>query len=84
MTAIRPRGVSRRAVLVGAAGAAAFTAMPGTGVLAAGQGLTLRAAPGRVRLVPEPHGLTDVWAYGADGKEGGSGTDADIGNWAPQ
>jgi FtsP/CotA-like multicopper oxidase with cupredoxin domain len=64
MTAIRPRGVSRRAVLAGAAGAAAFTAMPGTGVMAAEQRLTLRAAPGRVRLVPEPHGLTDVWAYG--------------------
>ena len=33
---------------------------------------------------PGTHGDADVWTYGADGKEGGSGTDADIGNWAPQ
>jgi general secretion pathway protein G len=34
----------------------------------------LYAAPGR-------HGAFDVWTYGADGKEGGEGVDADIGSW---
>jgi general secretion pathway protein G len=34
----------------------------------------LYAAPGQ-------HGEADVWSYGADGKEGGEGTDADIGSW---
>lgn len=30
---------------------------------------------------PGPHGEADVWSWGADGKEGGNGTDADIGSW---
>lgn len=30
---------------------------------------------------PGQHGDFDVWTYGADGKEGGEGTNADIGNW---
>jgi general secretion pathway protein G len=30
---------------------------------------------------PGQHGDFDVWTYGADGKEGGDGTNADIGNW---
>lgn len=30
---------------------------------------------------PGQHGDFDVWTYGADGQEGGEGTDADIGNW---
>ena len=34
----------------------------------------LYASPGR-------HGEADVWSYGADGKEGGEGIDADIGSW---
>lgn len=34
----------------------------------------LYAAPGE-------HGAADVWTYGADGKEGGEGADADIGSW---
>ena len=34
----------------------------------------LYAAPGK-------HGEADVWTYGADGKEGGEGIDADIGSW---
>ena len=34
----------------------------------------LYAAPGQ-------HGEADVWTFGADGKEGGEGIDADIGNW---
>ena len=27
------------------------------------------------------HGEADVWTFGADGKEGGEGIDADIGSW---
>jgi len=34
----------------------------------------LYAAPGQ-------HGAFDVWSLGADGKEGGTGADADIGSW---
>jgi general secretion pathway protein G len=30
---------------------------------------------------PGQHGEADVWSYGADGKEGGEGIDADIGSW---
>lgn len=30
---------------------------------------------------PGQHGAIDVWSYGADGKEGGEGVDADIDNW---
>ena len=30
---------------------------------------------------PGQHGEADVWSYGADGKEGGEGADADIGSW---
>lgn len=30
---------------------------------------------------PGTHGEVDVWSHGADGKEGGEGNDADIGNW---
>ena len=30
---------------------------------------------------PGQHGAFDVWTYGADGKEGGEGVDADIGSW---
>ncbi len=30
---------------------------------------------------PGQHGEFDVWSYGADGREGGDGIDADIGNW---
>ena len=30
---------------------------------------------------PGQHGEADVWTYGADGKEGGEGIDADIGSW---
>ncbi|GAA3719231.1 type II secretion system major pseudopilin GspG [Sphingomonas cynarae] len=30
---------------------------------------------------PGQHGEADVWTYGADGKEGGEGTNADIGSW---
>lgn len=34
-------------------------------------------------LNPGQHGEIDVWTYGADGKPGGEGVDADIGNWQP-
>jgi len=30
---------------------------------------------------PGAHGEADVWTFGADGKEGGEGSDADIGSW---
>ena len=30
---------------------------------------------------PGQHGAYDVWSYGADGKEGGEGTDKDITSW---
>lgn len=32
---------------------------------------------------PGQHGEIDVWSLGADGKTGGEGNDADIGNWSP-
>jgi len=32
-------------------------------------------------LHPGTHGDVDVFSYGADGKPGGDGEDADIGNW---
>lgn len=32
-------------------------------------------------LNPGVHGAIDVWSYGADGQPGGTGYDADIGNW---
>jgi len=35
-------------------------------------------------LQPGEHGRFDVWTLGADGREGGSGEDADIGNWAAE
>ena len=34
-----------------------------------------------VYLAPGVHGDFDLLSYGADGKAGGSGFDADIGNW---
>ena len=30
---------------------------------------------------PGQHSAADVWTFGADGKEGGEGIDADIGSW---
>ena len=30
---------------------------------------------------PGQHGEADVWTFGADGKEGGEGINADIGSW---
>jgi general secretion pathway protein G len=33
-------------------------------------------------LNPGLHGEIDVWSYGADGREGGEGVNADLGNWA--
>ena len=30
---------------------------------------------------PGQHGAYDLWSYGADGKEGGEGTDKDISSW---
>ena len=30
---------------------------------------------------PGQHGVVDIFSFGADGREGGEGKDADIGNW---
>ena len=32
-------------------------------------------------VAPGKHGPVDIFSYGADGREGGEGNDADIGNW---
>ncbi|MGP1276489.1 MAG: type II secretion system major pseudopilin GspG [Caulobacterales bacterium] len=32
-------------------------------------------------MAPGEHGRFDVWTLGADGRPGGEGNDADIGNW---
>lgn len=37
-----------------------------------------------VYLYPGAHGDFDVYSLGADGQEGGTGIDADIGNWDAQ
>lgn len=37
--------------------------------------------PYQYRYPGQRGGEYDVWSYGADGQEGGEGTDADIGNW---
>ena len=34
-------------------------------------------------LYPGDHGELDIFSYGADGKPGGEGVDAEIGNWQP-
>ncbi len=34
-------------------------------------------------LKPGAHGAFDVWSQGADGRSGGEGVAADIGNWEP-
>ena len=33
--------------------------------------------------LPAVHGEVDVFSYGADGRPGGEGFDADIGSWQP-
>ncbi len=35
-------------------------------------------------LYPGEHGRFDIWTWGADGRPGGEGEDADIGNWTPE
>ena len=57
---------SRRSFIasVSATAAAALLPMPrDTAAQARISEFTIRAAPARARLVPKPHGLTDVWAY---------------------
>jgi general secretion pathway protein G len=34
-----------------------------------------------IYLSPGEHGDIDIYTYGADGKKGGEGMDADMGNW---
>lgn len=33
--------------------------------------------------IPGEYGRYDIWSFGADGRAGGEGEDADIGNWDP-
>jgi general secretion pathway protein G len=33
-------------------------------------------------LAPGEHGTFDIYSFGADGKKGGEGKDADLGNWS--
>jgi general secretion pathway protein G len=33
---------------------------------------------------PGEHGAIDIWSFGADGKEGGEGVNADIMNWSEE
>ena len=35
-------------------------------------------------LYPGEYGRFDVWSWGADGRAGGEGENADIGNWDPE
>lgn len=35
-------------------------------------------------MIPGEHGRYDIWSWGADGRPGGEGENADIGNWTPQ
>lgn len=35
-------------------------------------------------LYPGENGRFDIWTWGADGRPGGEGEDADIGNWTPE
>ena len=34
-------------------------------------------------VIPGEYGRFDIWSFGADGRVGGEGEDADIGNWDP-
>ncbi|MEQ8435320.1 MAG: type II secretion system major pseudopilin GspG [Oceanicaulis sp.] len=34
-------------------------------------------------VIPGEYGRYDIWSFGADGRVGGEGEDADIGNWDP-
>lgn len=68
MLAIDTRTLSRRSLLrAGAAGAASLAipaALAPSARAASIRDFSLRAVPGRVRLVPEPYGETPVWSYG--------------------
>ena len=35
-------------------------------------------------MIPGENGRYDIWSWGADGRPGGEGEDADIGNWTPE
>jgi len=67
MSPIHPLPLSRRSLLTALAAGTASLAMPGfmtNPARAAGtKEFSLRAAPGRTRLVPEPHGETPAWCY---------------------
>lgn len=67
MSPIHDLPLSRRRLLTALAAGTASLAMPGFmthPARAAGtREISLRAAPGRTRLVPEPHGETPAWCY---------------------
>jgi FtsP/CotA-like multicopper oxidase with cupredoxin domain len=67
MSRLRSPALTRRSFLVSTAAAAAgpllsLAPLPVAAAPAVRE-LRLRAAPGRVRLVPEPHGETPAWCY---------------------
>ena len=62
------------------AGAAAATYQPG-GYLKGGKVPQDPWGRPYSYAAPGAHGEADVWTFGADGKEGGAGSDADIGSW---
>lgn len=69
-----------KALVTAPTGAAAANYQPG-GYLKGGK--VPQDPWGREYLYASPgqHGESDVWSLGADGKDGGEGTDADIGSW---
>ncbi|UWS81693.1 multicopper oxidase family protein (plasmid) [Phaeobacter sp. G2] len=63
MTSNFPPALSRRGFLAGGAAAGAALSLHPTWA-DTHRAFTLRAAPGRARLAPEPWGQSDVWCYG--------------------
>jgi len=67
MSSDYPSAWSRRHFLAASAAGAAASLLPArlarAAANAATQNVSLRAAPGRTRLVPEPHGETPAWCY---------------------
>src|SRR3546814_7514647 len=67
MSPTQMSALSRRALLTACAAGAASLGMPAlisySAQAAGDRELSLQAAPGRVRLVPEPYGETPAWCY---------------------
>jgi FtsP/CotA-like multicopper oxidase with cupredoxin domain len=61
--------ISRRKFLLSVAASTAAAMVPvlhSSSAHASSKAVSLRAAPGRVRLVPEPYGTTSAWCYNND------------------